>query len=319
MCANVLFFCLKKMQANVSTKPRLGQSLDPLDNVLGVDSVDFSADIDNLLKKLDKITDLYENGRIDSDILRYNPGMSKIMYQGQIDWIQTKKAYAASTYTDRQILEFNIELTKSHYMNFGNMVICLPIVFRKATNRAQAIDADMITGNNFFAHWIRDISIRRYGNDIAILPINTTFDIYRYSESMLKHFPDDVLATFQHELLYSKKKVIIKGNAANSLNDRRNQAAGAARNSNTDDNIADRIAKFNNDNALSVARVYRIPLRYLVDVGLVNFPTSFNVKFTFNLEQNRNRLYKTNGAVANLANGNPGPVPTDQPDADFHF
>ena len=136
---------------------------------------------------------------------------------------------------------------------------------------------------------------------------------------MLKHLPDDVLATFQHELLYSKKKVIIKGNAANSLNDRRNQAAGAARNSNTDDNIADRMAKCNNDNALSVARVYRIPLRYLVDVGLANFPTAFNVKFTFNLEQNRNRLYETNGTVANLANGNPDPVPTAQPDADVYF
>ena len=177
----------------------------------------------------------------------------------------------------------------------------------------------MITVNNFFAHWIKDISIKRYGDEIAILPINTTLDIYRYSESMFKHLPDDVLATFQHELLYSKKKVIIKGNAANSLNDRRNQAVGAARNSNTDDNIADRMATFNNDNALSVARVYRIHLRYLVDVGLMNFPTAFNVKFTFNLEQNRNRLYKTNGAAANLANGNPGPVPTAHPDADVYF
>ena len=27
---------------------------------------------------------------------------------------------------------------------------------------------------------------------------------------MLKHLPDDVLETFQHELTYSKKKVIIK-------------------------------------------------------------------------------------------------------------
>ena len=107
-------------------------------------------------------------------------------------------------------------------------------------------------------HWIKDISIKRYGDDIAILPINTTLDIYRYSESMFKHLPDDVLATFQHELLYSKKKVTVKGNAANTFNDRRNHAAGAARNNNTGDNLADRIAKFNNDNALSSGRVYRI-------------------------------------------------------------
>ena len=91
--------------------------------------------------------------------------------------------------------------------------------------------------------------------------------------------------------------MIIKGNSANSFNDRRNHAAGAARNSNTDENLADRIAKFNDNNALSTGRVYRIPLRYLVDVGLVNSPTAFNVKFTFNLEQNRIKLFETNGAV----------------------
>ena len=162
-----------------------------------------------------------------------------------------KKAYASSTYTDKQLFEFIIELTKNKYMNFSNMVVCLPVVFRKVTNKAQAIDADMITVNNFLAHWIKDISIKRYGDDIAILPINTTLDLYRYNESMLKHLPDDVLETFQHEILYSKKKVIIKGNGANSFNDRRNHAAGAARNSNTDENLAGRIAKFN-DNKCSI-------------------------------------------------------------------
>ena len=188
------------MQANVSSKVKLGQSLDPLQDATGADSVDFSADIDHLLKKLDKLSDLYGKGRIDSDLLRYIPGMSKIMYQGQVNWIQTKKAYASSTYTDKQILEFIIELTKSHYMNFSNMVLCLPITIRKNSNEAQPIDGNMITVNNFFAHWIKDISIKRYGDDIAILPINTNLDIYPYSEAMLKHLPDDVLETFQHEL-----------------------------------------------------------------------------------------------------------------------
>ena len=136
-------------------------------------------------------------------------------------------------------------------MNFSNMVVCLPVVFRKVTNKAQAIDTDMITVNNFLAHWIKNISIKRYGDGIAILPINTTLDLYRYSESMLKHLPDDVLETFQHEILYSKKKVIIKGNGANSFNDRRNHAAGVARNSNTDENLAGRIVKFN-DNKCSI-------------------------------------------------------------------
>ena len=56
-----------------------------------------------------------------------------------------------------------------------------------------------------------------------------------------------------------------------------------------------------------------------MDVGLVNFPTAFNVKFTFNLAQNRNKLFETNGAVANIANRNAGAIPTAQPDADIYF
>ena len=102
------------MQAVVSNRAKLGKPLDPLEDAMGVESVHFSVDIDKLLKKLDKINNLYENGRVDSNLLRYVPGMSKIMYQGQIDWIQTKKAYASSSYTNKQLLVFNIELTKSH-------------------------------------------------------------------------------------------------------------------------------------------------------------------------------------------------------------
>ena len=110
-----------------------------------------------------------------------------------------------------QMLEFVIDITANHYINFSTLVLCLPITFRKRTNKAQPIDATMIPVNNFFAHWIKDVTVKRNGDDIAVLPVSTTFETYRYSESMLKHLPDDVLTTFQHELLYSKKKVICKG------------------------------------------------------------------------------------------------------------
>ena len=136
---------------------------------------------------------------------------------------------------------------------------------------------------------------------------------------MLKHLPDDVLATFQDQLLYSKKKVIIKNNAANSFNDRRNHISASARNSNTDDNLEDRISKFNDDNALSETRMYRIPLNYLVDLGLVNLPTEFDVKFIFNLEKTRSKLFKSRKKIANLTTGAAAPLPTDEPDADVHY
>ena len=95
------------------------------------------------------------------------------------------------------MLEFVIELTTNHYLNFSNIILCLPVTFRKPLDKAAAIDDDIIPVNNFFAHWVKDLNIKRYGDDIAVLPINKTLDIYRYLGSMLKHLPDDVLKTFQ--------------------------------------------------------------------------------------------------------------------------
>ena len=135
---------------------------------------------------------------------------------------------------------------------------------------------------------------------------------------MQKHLPDDVLGTFQHELLYSKQKVIVKGHAANSFNDRRNRVAAAARNSNTEDNIEDSIAKFNADDASSKTKVYRIPLRYLLDVGLVNMPTAFDTKNVFNLEQNLSKLFESIKKLANFGSA-AASLPTGQPDANVYW
>ena len=68
------------MQSARSNRVKLGENLISLEHATGVDAVDFSADIDNLLTKLDKPTNLYDSGKINSDLLRYIPGMSKIMY-----------------------------------------------------------------------------------------------------------------------------------------------------------------------------------------------------------------------------------------------
>ena len=278
--------------AKINSNP-LRANLNPIKDATGISAIDYSADIDNLIDKIDKITTLYDTGRMDKDVIKYIPGMAPVSYQGQIDFVDTKRTYAASTYSDMQQLEFNLEVVNNHYINFSNMVLCLPIPFRKRTNKAAAIDATMIPVNNFFANWIKDVTVKCYGDDIAVLSINTTLDTYRYSESMLKHMRKDALATFQKELLYSKKRVIIKGNTANTLNDRRNHIVAAANNTEKDENIDDRIAKFNANNALQSVKTYRIPLRYLVDLGLVNLPTSFDTKLIFNLEQNLSKLFKS--------------------------
>ena len=303
------------MQAAKSNSNPLGANLNPIKDATGVSAIDFSADIDNLIDKIDKISTLYDTSRMDKDAMKYIPGMAPVSYQGQIDFVDTKRTYAASTFSDMQELEFNLEVVN----NFSNMALCLPIAFRKKTKKAAAIDATVIPVNNFFAHWIKDVTVKRYSDDIAVLPINTTLDTYRYSESMLKHMPKDALANFQKELLYSKKRVIIKGNTANTLNDRRNHIAAAANNSKKDENIDDRIAKFNANNALQNVKTYRIPLRYLVDLSLVNLPISFDTKLIFNLEQKLSKLFESKAKLPNKAGGVATDLPTTDPEANIYW
>ena len=121
----------QKMQRDITDKVQLAQNLNPLKDAMGVESFGYSADFDNMIQKLDKLKLLDDNGLMDADLLRYIPGMSKIFYQGQIDNITTKKAYAFSTYTDKQVMQFDINLTKNQYTNFANKLICLPIKIKK--------------------------------------------------------------------------------------------------------------------------------------------------------------------------------------------
>ena len=53
----------------------------------------------------------------------------------------------------------------------------------------------------------KEIDIKRYGDDIPILPQTNTVEIYKYSDVILKHMEGDALKTFQNDLLYSNKKV----------------------------------------------------------------------------------------------------------------
>ena len=76
-----------------------------------------------------------------------------------------------------------------------------------AADNNNDIAAGVITVNNFFAHLIKEIDIKRYGDDIPILPLTSTVGFYRYSDEMLKHMPKKALKTIENDLLYSKKKL----------------------------------------------------------------------------------------------------------------
>ena len=176
-----------------------------------IPSIDNISDLKDLFRKVDKLGNLWEDGKVGYRLIRYPPGLANISRQGQIYNIVPKKAYASSNYTDKKTLEFNILLASNTYTNYSSLMIVLPVQIKKGTNAAQNIDATMIAVNNFFAHWLKEVDIKLYPDDIRILPTNNTVDIYRCSEKMLKHLPAKLLDTIKETLLYDKKKVIIPG------------------------------------------------------------------------------------------------------------
>ena len=167
-------------------------------------------------------------------------------------------------------------------------MIVLPIYVKKAMVATANIDATITVLNNFFVHWLKELNIKLYPDEIFVLWTNNTIDIYRCSEKILRHLAKK-LGTIKEMLLYSKLPVVITRNddwlAFNS-------ATAADR---ADQNFSNRITSFN---GLISQKLYcRIPLKYFVDLGLVNFSEKTNTKFIFTLESNMNNFSETNAKV----------------------
>ena len=96
-----------------------------------------------------------------------------------------------------------------------------------------------------------------------------------------------------------KKKVKLPDNE-----DRQDErtAAGEDADNRTDDNIDERTQKFQNQ--LKNVYWYRIPLKYIWDLGLVNTPIKFNTKWRLTFDTNMQKLFesKTNQAADGLPN-----------------
>ena len=153
--------------------------------------------------------------------------------------------------------------------DLANAILTDGVHFSYKKNAIQTT-AGTIPVNNFFAHWIKEIDIKRYGDEMPILPLTNTIDIYRYSDELLKQMPKDALKTIQNYLLYSKEKVVIYGDN----NDRRAYytTTNATARNRTNENLTDRTAKFQSQ--IKNEYIYRILLKYLCDAALVNVSDS---------------------------------------------
>ena len=77
---------------------------------------------------------------------------------------------------------------------------------KKSDNNAD-IDNDLITVNNFFEHWIKEISIPKYRSDKELPPTFSPWEVYQYSDQLLKRMPKNALKTIQKTHLFSRKPV----------------------------------------------------------------------------------------------------------------
>ena len=191
---------------------------------------------------------------------------------------------------DKKQLEFALDLIANTYTNYSSMEICPPLKFTKKANKAQQMDAQMITVNNFFGYWFTDIEIRLYPDDTRILPTHNSIDIYQYSNAQLKYLPKKLVKTLFKMMLYSNKPVYldkdVHGRPNNSDDDDKR----------TDPNLTYQIKELKDD--LFQKHGYRIPLGLIVDLGLVNFAIKTDTKILIILEKEMNKLFETNKKLA---------------------
>ena len=231
-----------------------------------------------------------KTGKADGDLSRYFPNILPITRQLQVAGELPRKAYGSVTYSDKKQLEFILDLTGNTYSNYSTMEICLPLKFTKKSNKAQKMDAQMMTVNNFFGHWFTDIDIRRYPDDMRILPTNNSVDIYQYSNAQIKYLSEKSVKKLLKTMLYSNKPVYL----AKDLDRRPNNDEDD--NTRSDLNLTYRIAQLKD--YIFEKHVHKIPLSLIIDLGLVNFSMKTNTKIIVTLERNTNKLFESNKKLA---------------------
>ena len=183
-------------------------------------------------------------------------------------------------------LDFQIMLTSNYHTNPNSMHICFPMKIKQKSDADNDIDADLITVNNFFVHFIKEISLRSYGNDKQLMPTFSPYEIYQYSDTMLKHLPKNALKKIEKTMLYSKQPVYFN---RTTLEQRLHNSNTA--NDITDLNINERITKFQNQ--LKNELVYRIPLCYFADIRKINFPLKIDFRIKCHLETDMKKLFES--------------------------
>ena len=82
--------------------------------------------------------------------------MLDLISQRMIQKIYTIEQPGHLSYRDKGTLDFELILNKNYYMNMKSVHVCFPIRFRKFTNVAENLVAELMPVNNFFTHWVNE-------------------------------------------------------------------------------------------------------------------------------------------------------------------
>ena len=154
------------MQREISDKNTLGDTLNPINDARRSTAIDrTTSNYNDAKEKVQKIRDLTNMGKYHADLAKYIPGLMDLAIQGMLDDIDTREKVAHLYYKDKEQLDFQILLSENYYVNPSNIHFCFPIKIKKKSSNTSDIDGDLITVNNFYAHWVKEISITKYGSD----------------------------------------------------------------------------------------------------------------------------------------------------------
>ena len=167
------------MQRDISDKNFLGETLNSYDDARRSTAIDrIASNYIDAKEKVQKITELINTGKYDPDLAKYIPRLLELAFQGMLGDIGTREKVSYPSYKDMEQLDFQILLTDNYYVNPNSIHIFFPIKIKKKTNAALTIDGDMITVNNFFAHWVKEISVTKYGSDKKLPPKFSPWEVY---------------------------------------------------------------------------------------------------------------------------------------------
>ena len=199
------------MQRDISNRNTLGETLNPIDDARWSTAINrTTSNYNDAKEKVQKIKDLINMGKYGADLAKYILGLTDLAIQGMLDDIDTREKVAHPSYKDKEQLDYQILLTENYYVNPANIHICFPIKNKKSVNNTADVDTDLITVNDFFAHWIKEISITKYGSDKELPPTFSPSEVYQYSDQMLKHLPTDSLKTIQKHIFTQKTSIFCK-------------------------------------------------------------------------------------------------------------